>query len=203
LQVTFILPNAAGALTGTLANGANARVRGVELGADYRPPIVEGLTLSAFVNYNDSHFTQWDKAPCYVGQTPALGCVGGSQNLAGRQLENAPFWSGTVGFDYRRPVGNGYRLNVNASAKWSGAYMSYISYNPNSHQSAYVIGDAAAHFGPEDERWDLALIVRNITDKHYLTNTVDLGAQTPGIPGDVIAYTNRGRQIAIQGSVRF
>lgn len=205
LQVTFIEPSGpSGALTGVLANGANARVRGVELGVDYMPPIVEGLTLSGFVNYNDSHFTQWDNAPCYVGQTAAQGCANGaSQDLAGRQLENAPFWSGTLGADYKRSVGNGYRISMNANAKLSGAYMSYVSYNPNGHQSAYVTADLAAHFGPENERWDTALIMRNITDKHYLTNTVDFGTQTPGLVGDMVAYTNRGRQIAIQASLKY
>ena len=202
LQVTFILPTGpGGALSGTLANGANARIQGVELGVDYRPPIVEGLTLSAFVNYNDSHFTQWRNAPCYSGQT--VGCVGGSQNLAGRQLENAPFWAGTLGADYKRSIGKGYSLGLSANAKVSGAYTSYVSYNPNAHQRAYVVGDLAVHFGPDTERWDMAFIVRNITDKHYLTNTVDLGAQTPGRPGDMVAYTNRGRQLALQTSLKF
>ena len=204
LQVTFIQPSGVnGALTGVLANGANARVSGVEVGVDYLPPVIEGLKLSAFVNYNDSHFTQWRNAPCYIGQTVASGCVAGAQNLAGRQLEKAPFWTGNVGLDYTRAVGDGYRVSFSANAKISGAYMSYVSYNPNGHQSAYVVGDLAAHFGPDSERWDAAVIVRNITDKHYITNGVDLGAQTPGLVGDLIATTNRGRQIAVQAAVKF
>jgi len=210
LQVSFIQPSGVnGALTAVLANGANARVRGVELGVDYLPPVIEGLTLSAFVNYNDAHFTQWRNAPCFSGQTVAQGCVAlsgvFSQNLAGRQLENAPFWTGSLGADYKRPLGNGYRVSVNASAKFSGAYVANVTYSPNARQSAYVVGDLAAHFGPDSERWDTAVIVRNIADKRYLTNTFEINATAvgSGTAGDVVAYINRGRQIAVQASVKF
>jgi len=210
LQVSFIQPaGAGGALTAVLANGANARVQGVELGVDYLPPMIEGLTLSAFVNYNDAHFTQWRNAPCYSGQTVAQGCVATSgvlsQNLAGRQLENAPLWTGSFGADYKRSLGNGYGVSLNASAKFSGSYVANVTYSPNARQSSYVVGDLAAHFGPDSERWDTAVIVRNIADKRYLTNTFELNATAAGsgIPGDVVAYINRGRQIAVQASVKF
>jgi len=202
LQVSYVVLQPSGALAVRLANGADAKVQGVELGADYE--VFDGFKVSAFGNYNDSHYTSFNAAPCYGGQTAAQGCVNGAaQDLKGRTLEGASKWSGVLGFDYARMLGGDREIRLSTTARYSSRYFAETDRNPNSIQKGYAIVDAALHYGPENGGWDMALIGRNLTDKHYITVSSGSGTVTPGLVEDVFGYTNRGRQIMVQASAKF
>lgn len=69
-------------------------------------------------------------------------------------------------------------------------------------QPSYWAFDASASIGHPDGLWKLALIANNVTDEIWATSTGD----RPFLPvggDDVIVNQNRGRQIFLQGSVKF
>jgi iron complex outermembrane receptor protein len=200
LQVSFTDQNRLVSLT---ANAADARVQGLELGVVANPPGVENLTLSAFVNYNHSNYNAFTTATCYGGQTAADRCVGGVQNLTGKVLSQAPRWAGTLGMDYKTQVTGDYAASLNVNMNFSSGYFVEPGENPNGYQKGYATFDAALRFGQLDNGpWEMALIGRNLTNRHIATVATDAGQVTAGVTSDVQAYIMRTRQIMLQLTVR-
>lgn len=205
LQVSFTDIPSASVL---VANGADARVQGIEVTGDYSPPGLPGLTLSAALNYNDAYFRSFPASPCYASQTVAQGCTTlpsgvRAQDQAGKSLPFAAKWSGNIGFDYATEVGDGYMIGVNARAALTSRYQTSPERNPFGLQKAYALIDAGLRFGRENQAWELSLLCRNCTNRFYLSDTVDAGAVTvPGEPSPVFARLARPRQIMLQLTVR-
>src|SRR5690606_31805040 len=114
------------ALTFLIRNAASAAVRGLEFDADLN--LGDGLSLRGAVSYNSAKFKRYLNAPCYNGQTEALGCnpIPGStvraQDLSGKSLALAPRWVATGGIDYETDVGSDLRIGFNADVKFSSSY---------------------------------------------------------------------------------
>jgi outer membrane receptor protein involved in Fe transport len=204
LQVSFI---DAAANRATINNGANARVQGVELGADYS--VFRGFVVNAFLNYNDSYYTSFPFAGCYSGQTAAQGCVGstalgqlGSQNLEGHPLIGAPKVAGTLGGTYTANINENYMASIAATATYSSSYYPSPEENPLSKQGAYGLLDIAAHLTKSDHTWDLALICRNCTDKYYIIFGNDAGTTLTGEAAGTNVLIDRPRQVLLQLTVR-
>jgi outer membrane receptor protein involved in Fe transport len=202
LQVSFVDLSTA---TAKINNGANARVQGFELAADYSPESVPGLTVNAFVNYNDAHYTSFPSAGCYGGQTLAQGCLGtgivgqiGYQNLAGRPLNGAPKWSGNLGATYKKELNDRYTGTIQAQLQYSGSYFIGPEDNPAALQHHYALLDVALHLARSDNSWDIALLCRDCTNKYYSVYGTDAGVTTTGTPVGTQVIVNRPRQIVLQ-----
>ena len=63
--------------TATIRNAGAVKIKGVEADFTYNTP-VDGLTIRGAAAYNKGKYSSFPDAPCYNGQTPAQGCVGGS-----------------------------------------------------------------------------------------------------------------------------
>jgi outer membrane receptor protein involved in Fe transport len=189
---------------------ADARVQGIELGADFAPIGFEDLTLSGYINYNDSHYTRWSDAPCWSGQLPSQGCFTdattavSSQNLSGKALSFAPQWTGHFGVNYKVNFTNAYTLLMNVSGVYSSSYNAVPEQNPNGYNSSYTTLDAAVHFSRADEAWDFALLGRNLTNVLYAQSGQDRGiAGAPmGIAGDAALNLSRPWQVMLQIALR-
>jgi outer membrane receptor protein involved in Fe transport len=165
--------------TAIIQNGANARTQGFEIGADYSPESIRGLTLSAFMNYNDTHYSSFLNAPCYNGETVAQGCVGGIQNLTGKTLNFAPKLVGNLGGTYKWDLGEKYIAAVEAQVQYSGSYDATPDTDPFGHQKSYALLNAAIHLATSNNSWELALMCRNCTNKLYAANGGDAGFVVP------------------------
>jgi outer membrane receptor protein involved in Fe transport len=206
LQVVF----AEGAsFTTIIANGADARVEGAELGAVYRVPGMEGLQLTANANYNRSYFTSYREAPCYAGeQFVSSACVGavpggfvGTQDLSGHTLAHAPMWTGQLGTNYRAAITSKYSVGWRLTGNLSSSYESVDQLNPLGRQGGYMTLDSALRFGRLDGPWEIGFIVRDLTNKLYKTSGFDDGVAFTH-PGDALLYVNRPRQWLLQVTVR-
>lgn len=194
---------------------ADARTKGVELEFEYAPRAVEGLNLHGSINYNRARYTDFPQAPCYAGQSIAQGCsivlAGGAvrQNLGGKPLSVAPSWTGTIGAAYDTVMGNGLKLGINADLRYSSSYLSSGFGNPLSRQSQYATLDAGVRIGSEDDRWEFALIGKNLTNRFYVTGVVDgpsTGGASGGLvaaPADQLGFGNVPRTVMAQVTTRF
>jgi outer membrane receptor protein involved in Fe transport len=186
---------------------ARARVQGLELGADYAPASVPGLTLTAFVNYNDSHYTSFPTSRCYGNQTVAQGCIGGVQDLKGKPLNLAAKWTGNAGATYKWDVNDNYWASFSAGVKFSSGYFSSSELNPVGYFGGYALVDLAARFGPNSGKWELALVCRDCNDKLYPVYGNDSGNNSsPAVngvpqPGGITAQVARPREILLQLTV--
>jgi outer membrane receptor protein involved in Fe transport len=182
----------------TLQNAARARVQGFSGSAEWLA--TEDLTLKGNFGFNDGKYLSFPKATCYSGQTAALGCVGGVQNLAGKALLRAPKFTFTLGADYKLHLG-GWDATLSASGSHTGSYNAASDYSPGGYQSAYWIVNAAVRVGPADGKYEFAFIGRNLTNSYYMLQT--FGWSGSGNPNQYFAYFNRPREVVLQASARF
>jgi iron complex outermembrane receptor protein len=192
LQVGALSKANLGSFAFRTLNAASAKIKGIDFDLTYRPDAVPGLSLNAAVNYNHARFGKFDNAPCYTGQTIALGCNGNfnptaldprtgsttvyvdptgftglytTQDLSGQPLVRAPDWSGTFGFDYETEVGHGLRLTLGSSTYFSSEFYTAPQKKASVIQKGFVKTNANIALSGNGGAWEIALIGTNLTDK--------------------------------------
>ncbi|MFA7440185.1 MAG: TonB-dependent receptor [Sphingomonadaceae bacterium] len=197
---------------------ADARTKGVELEFEYAPYMLEGLYLRGAINYNKARYTDFPMAPCYSGQTTAGGCnllfnpaLGGfsRQNLDGAPLSVAPKWTGSLGVSYETPVTSDLMAGFNIDTRYSSSYLVSGFAVPFSRQGKYALLDAGVRIGDSGDRWEFAIIGKNLTNKQYFSGVNDApntgsGTGTPGgIYADQMGYGSMPRTVMAQVTVRY
>lgn len=181
------------------SNAAGARTRGVELEGGVSP--VKGLRLSGSIAYLDAFYTSWPDGPCRF-DNPARLIPGCTQSRAGDRLQSSPEWTGNVAIDYDRPVSNTLRAFGNATLN----FMSDINYqesgSPLEVQPAFSKTDVRLGVGDVNNRWDVALLVRNLFDVR--TSSLIFEVFPVGIgPNDRAHMPDPRRSFTLQGRVAF
>jgi iron complex outermembrane receptor protein len=232
LQVGENLTTASGIVVKTL-NAATAKIRGLEFNANYHPPVT-GLTLHGASDFNHARFGSFPTAPCWGGQTIAQGCdlqpnpllidpatgqaENTAQSLSGRPLLHAPTWTANLGFDYQWPLRNQMSVLLTSNTSFSSSYYVDLAERGDMVQTSYAKTDLSVTLrGPRD-RWELALIGRNLADKltaSYCSNTQSrTGELAPALqttggvssgpigPDEVACSIDRGREIWVQLTLR-
>ena len=150
------------------ANIGSGRIWAAEASLQWRPIAALGVTAAIFAN--NSRLTDADQS------------VSGNQS---QELPNVPHLGISGKADFRQPLWGAWRLDVSASARYTG----HSRLGPRPHlyiqQGDYLMSNATARIGTE--RWGMSLQVDNMFDQ--LGNTFALGN-----PFDVAA----GRQIVPQ-----
>ncbi len=205
LQVTSFNPATTSFI---ISNAASATIEGVEVELSARP--LDWLTLNGALGYNKARFDDY-LAQCWGGQTAALGCNAPNGNgtfswqRSGQPLSRAPEFTGNAGFNARVPLGDSFVLGFAGNARYTDDYIAADNGNPFGIQEAFWLLDAGLTFGPSNERWELSLIGKNLSNEFYTSYM----AEKPGSP--VVAGTtvqlmglaNRSRQVLLQGSLKF
>lgn len=183
-----------------IANAASARQEGAELSANYA--VSDQFAVRGAVAYNHSRYRSFPNATCYAGQTAATGCdpLTGSQDLSGKPTTRAPDWSGNVGLSYEFPIMDGWRLGLSGDAFYTSGHFVSDVISPAAYQKKYVRLDAAINMISDGDRWKIALIGRNLTDKIYL---VDSNDKPGGIGTQQYGSIGRPRELLLQASVNF
>ena len=228
LQVGASQPSVSGMPIITTINAGRVRTYGVDIDAAYRPSNVDGLSLNASVNWNHGRYTELDNATCWTGQTVALGCdrnqnpatgLYTAQDLSGMPLIRAAKWQANLGFDYEFSIGSGMTAVVANNNQYSSRYLAILGKNrPNNDNfmPGFIKTDLTfALRGPEN-RWEIAAIGKNITDKITAANCSAsnfqgglvygqvTGGTEPGSAGFAEAgcYTERGRSVWLRLTFR-
>jgi len=196
-------------------NAAAAKVKGIEADFNWRTP-ADGLWLRGSLALNDAKFEDF-LSGCYLGQTISEGCdinfnpVSGAyiqQDMAGRQLNNAPEVAATAGFLYQRQFSNGVGMDLTFDATYSSDYSANLRQSPQDVQDAFTKLNASVRLFGADERWELALVGRNLTDEYTFnaSGPVTLTGRGSGteitIPGDRSAFVSKGREVFLKLTYR-
>ncbi|WP_157219426.1 TonB-dependent receptor [Flavisphingomonas formosensis] len=198
--------------TNFIRNAASVRVKGIEFDFNYRFPL-EGLSVRGAAAYNKAVYTSFPNAPCYNGQTIALGCtiVDGNpaQNLAGQTLPRAPRWSLSGGIMYETALSAALKLGLSVDANYSSKIFTDVTNAPGGVMPHYALLDATVRLSQADDRWELAFIGRNLTNKFYYVASTDVpftgsaaGGAT-GVLGDRYAAVARGRELMARVTYKF
>lgn len=180
------------------ANAARVRQQGIELEGTYTP--TTELALRGSLAYNHSRYRSYTNAQCYSGQTAAQGCVGGVfQDLSGRPTLNAPDWVAGLGFTYTDNITDELFFSISSDVQYSDEYYYIQTQSPAALQDSFARLSASVRLFPADERWDLNLIGRNLTNEKVLVS----GQDRPGGLGDTNGVLARPREVLVQVGYKF
>lgn len=194
-----------------IRNAGAAVTKGFEVQATYQA--TSELTLRGILDYNRGYYSDYQNAQCYNGQTPALGCnvprpagAGFLQDLTGAPLANAPRWVATGGFTWDHPLSNGLTLSADGDFKYSDKFRLNSTGSPRAVQGSYIKFNAQVRLAGPDDHWTVALIGRNLTNKHVVLGAVSkpgTGNAQDGFSEELTGLVERGREIALEARFRY
>lgn len=203
LQVSVALPTPDGLsapfFTG---NAGDAIVTGVELDGMVR--LGGGFQLAGNAAWMPrARYLDYPSGPCYTGQTPN-GAQPGSCDMSRQRLNFTPTWSGAMTASVDREISNALRGKASVTGIFSTSSRRDGTADPLNRQGGYVKLDGRLAIADIDDRWELALVGRNLTNK---TTMAFLGvgglASTVFAPDARTLTLDPPRQILVQASVRF
>jgi outer membrane receptor protein involved in Fe transport len=181
-----------------IKNAGKARTQGIESSLTWQA--TPELTFNAGAAYNKAKFLSFENAQCYallVG-TPACGPNG--YDRSGQPLPRAPKGTFSAGFNYERPIGGGFKGAIGADGTHTSSYMTSEAGDPHANQPAFWTLNANAKLATVDDKYELAVIGRNLTNEYIRV----IGNDKVFSPaGQITVYSIRPREIVIQGTVKF
>lgn len=173
-----------------VTNAGDVHTNGVELELAYAPSA--RLSIAGGLTYLDAGY-DFDTGPCYSGQTAALGCVGGRQDLRSGAFVNAPDLRYTLLARYTQPLAGASQLYVQVNYRWQDDVQFAYDQDPRFIQRAYGIADFKLGASFADGRYEASAFVRNAFDQQYVANVIAQGAAGGGaianaIPRDFHRY---------------
>ena len=167
-----------------LTSAGGVAIDGLEIEFVARP--TERWVLSGGVTWLDAAFNDVRNGPCYTGQTPQQGCIGGVQNLDGKPFMNAPKLRTTVSGRYSWPLRATADAYLQGDWRWQDDVLFDISQNPDLRQGSYGIADLSAGLVFGAGRYDLSVFVKNLFDRTYAA-----GMMAVGTAGGANAYAHQ------------
>ena len=169
-------------------NVGNATSRGLE--AELRARVTHNLTLTSAFGLTHATFSS---------DQPALGYADDAATQLnvrkGDQVQGAPRYSGSLGFDYSTELGGDYSGFIRGNGQWTGSSRGSLSRtNADFHRAGYFTADGSA--GVNFDRWEFSLFAKNLTN----TRTV---IQRPSIQFLPEQYQLRPRTIGLSGNYEF
>lgn len=171
---------------GVVVNAAKSRSQGVEMQAQWL--IFNDFQLSTDVTYLDSYYVSFPNAPastlqqfCAGADAGTTGCSGfqtpvpAFRDISGQQTPFAPRWSGSLTARYRPVVAGAYRLVAELSPYFTSSYWGSAGPDdviPRVH--SYLRLDARIGVESPDERWNVDMIGKNLTDRVITSGSSDL-----------------------------
>jgi iron complex outermembrane receptor protein len=206
-----------------IVNAGSALVQGIEAQAVYLVPQVDGLTVNAAANWNHARFQTLNNVPCYGGQEIREGCNQDldpntglylAQGLSGTPLVRAPDWQVNFGFTYDRPIANGMSIVITNANQFVSKYPANLGPRADTYQQAYFKSDLSLQLNGPDDRWELALIGKNLGNQLTAGNCTTSNFQNGLLGGfvtggtvrgpagvdEVLCFTDRGRELWIRAT---
>jgi iron complex outermembrane receptor protein len=189
------------------ANIPEVRVQGAE--ADFAARVFRGLTLRASLAYADGEYRDYPQGPCPLEwQNPNAtgGCqpfapppslanqtsnprgnpdIPGAYVLTGLPLAGLSKWVGSLGADFRSPLGAG-ELLLHADWNTRSGYNSDTTNSIYTRLGGYGVVNASVGYQFKGD-WEIDVFARNLLDKDYVTAlTIQTGNSglILGQPGD-------------------
>lgn len=195
LQVTAYNPVA---IRFSIENAAKALTYGVTGSFEWRA--TDSLSFNGNVGWNRARYGSFVNDQCYVGQTAAEGCVDAVQNVSGKALNRAPDVTFRTGGDYKLAIAPGWTADLSLSGAYSSAYTTETDYGSGGDQAAYWLLNAAVRISPANDKYQIALIGRDLTNSYYKIVTY---ARSFGTANQYSPFLNRPREIELQASYNF
>ncbi|MEH6590982.1 MAG: TonB-dependent receptor [Halioglobus sp.] len=182
-------------------NAGEITTQGAEAEFVYLPAL-DGLQFHGALAWTDAEFSD-----TFIN--------GEGQDLDGKNVSRSADWAGQLGLLYDWSLGANWNLGLSADARYNSGYRLADEFNPL-EQDAYWLYDASIRLYSSDQRWDLALLGRNLSDEivYYnaqarpfacATDPVSGGCQPPVANRELDQATpsSRGLEYALQLTYRY
>jgi len=178
-----------GRVTTIINNAAQARAKGIEGSLSWA--ISSSLTLFADVAWLDTRYRRYPNASCTIAQTAVTAppCI---QDMSGRRRAFAPEFSGSLGASARFSM-VGMELRFEPLIYFSSGYFVTPTADPLLRQSGNAKLDLRISLGPDQQKWEVAIIGKNITDRI----TANLRGSA-SFPGSSYAMPDPARSVMMQ-----
>lgn len=197
LQQALTLIGATGATISVVGNAATSTSQGVEFTMNFRAH--DQVTINAAASYIDSKFDDYKNAACTQLQLATVGarCI---QDLSGQATPFAPKFSANLGMTLTFPLSGDVDLRADPNVYYSDGYFLAPTNDPLVRQENYAVYDLRLGLGPDDRRWEFAVIGRNLANEAVKTTAASAVGTSPGL---AYAVLQRARSIAFSASVKF
>ncbi|HTO40809.1 MAG TPA: TonB-dependent receptor [Rhizomicrobium sp.] len=191
-------------------NAAAATSRGVEGQVTWLP--VTSLKLSWSGAYQDAKYDDFPGANCLARQAPS-DCTPGlpasapnsvaNNNLAGVPLTFSAKWSGNLRADHTLLLDNNLVLYSTVAAAYRSSF-----YNSDDQsliygvQPGYVKYDMRIQLGDAEDKWHVALVGKNLTNKHTYSFAFFWPSSLSNFP-TVHKLLDETRTFAVEASLKF
>ncbi|MDZ4376327.1 MAG: TonB-dependent receptor [Phenylobacterium sp.] len=203
LQVSVYNPTISAYQTG---NAASASSKGVEGSIAFYPMRNFDITLAAA--YQDAKYDDYPGAACLATQpltecNPAIPASIAANNIAGAPLAHASKWSGTLQVHQKIELANDHKIDWRLAVSGRTKFFNADNQAPTfGVQKAYAKVDARIEYAPEDERWHVAFVGKNLTDQQTTGSSFNLPAPITAAPRAIL-YLEEGRTLSLEAGMRF
>lgn len=203
LQTSVYDPNLSTYITG---NAASAKSTGVE--ASLAWIISDQFSINASAAYQDAKYEDYPGAACLASQpvtecNPADPTSVAQNNIGGRPLPYISDFSGNVQLNYTQDLWNDLVFDGILAVTGRSEYFDSDNQSPTyGLQKGFAKVDLRLQVAPQDERWHVALVGKNLTDEITTGSAFNLPAPITSVPR-AIFYVEPPRTIALEAGLRF
>ncbi len=188
-----------GAIGFNVGNGT-AQVKGAELQTRWKPS--RQLLFTGSLAYLDFEWKRYS-GQCYFDRLLAAPTVSNC-DYSGRTNQLAPKFTGYISGEYTWDVGPNLALHLRSDVVHSSKYLQSLNLDPMATQPSYTKINARLALGDTNDRWEVAVVGRNLTDK----TTVSYAGDTPLAfrlfsARSYYGFVDPPRGIALEGQIKF
>jgi iron complex outermembrane recepter protein len=156
-----------------LTNAGRVRTQGVEAEATARP--FAGLSLHGFVAFNDAKYLSYPAGPCPLEVTGQAHC-----DLSGKPVAGAPRWTTGANGTYEHALTDRLTGYFSSEYSWRSRFYGSLDDSRLSLTGGYGLLNLRLGVHTADQRWDLSVWGKNVTNRHYAANYFNYGSLLPG-----------------------
>lgn len=194
-----------GGVSFNVTNAGEATVQGLEV--DGRWALADNVMVRGGVAFIDFEYTDFPNSQCYFGQDDNIEPFNDNIcDATGQRREFTPEIQGNAGVDYTINFSNGMKLVNTLDFIYSSEYLTTPSLDPKFEQPSYTKINARIALSGSDDKWELALIGKNLTDESIVSyaNGLPVATTITSKTGSgYYAFYERPASVAVQGTIRF
>lgn len=182
-----------------IGNAGSATVDGLEV--EFSWQATENLRLQSSISWIDATYDDYAGAQCVEdsqGLPANADCdaATGTENQSGEKLERSPDMEFNLNAIWTSQISDTMRLTATASLYYSDEYFVQPTQAQYSTQDAYTKWDARVAVSSNDERWEVAVIGRNMGDEMTIQHAYN-------IAGSQFQNLSVGRSTVVEAVFRF
>lgn len=184
-----------------VGNAGRTRAQGVE--AEARYALAPGITAGTSVSYLDFEYLEFRRGNCAFGETPNGDTVGTVRlcDYTGRRGRFTPKLNLMGNLTVNQPLTDMIDLRSGLDVSYRSSHQVHDNLDPLGQVKGYTLVDMRVGIGTDS--WDLAVLGKNLLDKHYLTYAANVPFASSVGANTQYASVARGRSISLQASVKY